>query len=120
MPPTPSWPGTAGVAKFPHAMALHGIQLFIGASVIAGLGRLGERSRLNAVRLTVSGYSAIVAWSIIHTNAGRAPFDLGGLELVLGLLGVVLLAGAGLLLSVGFRPSRRPNAVSDAAVTLAS
>ena len=112
--------GEAGVAKFPHAMALHGIQLFIGASVIAGLGRLGERSRLNAVRLTVGGYSAIVAWSIVHTNAGRAPFELGGVDLVLGLLGLVMLGAAGLLLSVGFRPWRGPNVVSDTTVTLAS
>jgi hypothetical protein len=29
--------GEAGVAKFPHALALHGIQLFIGASIAARL-----------------------------------------------------------------------------------
>ena len=33
--------GEAGVAKFPHAMALHGIQLFIGASILARSGHLG-------------------------------------------------------------------------------
>ena len=77
--------GEAGVAKFPHAMALHGIQLFIGASVLARLGRLGERRQINAVRMTVGGYFALVAWSIVHTNAGRAPFDLSGMENVLGL-----------------------------------
>jgi hypothetical protein len=82
--------GEAGVAKFPHAMALHGIQLFIGASVVARLGRLSGRRQLNAVRMTVGGYSALVAWSIVHTNAGRAPLDLGGVEVVLGLVGVAL------------------------------
>ena len=49
--------GAAGVAKFPHAMALHGIQLFIAASVLARSGRLGSASQINAVRMTVLGYS---------------------------------------------------------------
>jgi hypothetical protein len=108
------------VAKFPHAMALHGIQLFIGASVVARLGRLDGRRQLNAVRMTVGGYSALVAWSIVHTNAGRAPLDLGGVEAVLCLVGVALLAGAALLLGAGFRRSATSDAVAQAAVTLAS
>ena len=28
--------------------------------------------------MTVFGYVSLVAWSIVHTNAGRAPFDLSG------------------------------------------
>jgi hypothetical protein len=101
--------GDAGVAKFPHAMALHGIQLFIGASILARSGRLGERSQLNAVRLTVVGYVTLVAWSIVHTNAGRAPFDFSGLEGILGLVGSVMLAAASILLAAGLlRPARDP------------
>ena len=93
--------GAAGVAKFPHAMALHGVQVFIGASVLAGSGRLGARSQLIAVRLTVSGYMALVAWSIIHTNAGRAPFDLTGMENALGLGGLILLGTSAVLIARG-------------------
>ena len=112
--------GEAGVAKFPHAMALHGIQLFIGASVVARLRRLGERRRLNAVRMTVAGYLGIVAWSIVHTNAGRGPFDLSGLESALLLIGVALLAGAAALIATGFRSSLAADTTAGAVVTLTS
>ena len=111
--------GEAGVAKFPHAMALHGIQLFIGASILARSGRLGARSRLNVVRMTVFGYMTLVAWSIVHTNAGRAPFDLSGLEGVLGIAGAALLAAAAILITVGLlRPALDP--AVRGAVTLSS
>jgi hypothetical protein len=111
--------GSAGVAKFPHAMALHGIQLFIAASVLARSGRLGSRSQLNAVRMAVLGYTALVAWSIVHTNAGRAPFDLSGIEGVLGLVGGITLAAAGILIAVGLlRPGHVP--AVQGAVTLPS
>ena len=112
--------GEAGVAKFPHAMALHGIQLFIGASVLARLGRLDARRQLNAVRMTVGGYLALVAWSIVHTNAGRAPFDLSGVESVVGLGGATLLAGATFLIGYGLRSSLAPGTAPEAAVTLTS
>jgi hypothetical protein len=112
--------GEAGVAKFPHATALHGIQLFIGASVVARLGRLDERRRLYAVRMTVAGYLGIGAWSIVHTNAGRAPFDLSGLESALLLIGAALLAGAASLIAAGFRSSLEADAPAEAVVTLTS
>ena len=111
--------GEAGVAKFPHAMALHGIQLFIGASILARSGRLGASSQLNAVRMTVFGYVTLVAWSIVHTNAGRAPFDFSGLEGTLGLVGAVTLAAAALMIAVGLlRPAHDP--AVRGAVTLTS
>jgi hypothetical protein len=112
--------GEAGVAKFPHAMALHGIQLFIGAAVLARLGRLDRRRQLNAVRMTVGGYLAIVAWSIVHTNAGRAPLDLSGVESGLILIGMALLAAAGVVIAAGFRSSLTPDTAPRAAVTLTS
>lgn len=112
--------GEAGVAKFPHAMALHGIQLFIGASIAARLGRLDGRRRLNAVRMTVGGYLAIVTWSIVHTNAGRAPLDLSGVESALILIGMALLAAAGVVIAAGFRSSLTPDTAPEAAVTLTS
>jgi hypothetical protein len=112
--------GEAGVAKFPHALALHGIQLFIGASIFARLGHLDGQGQLNAVRMTVGGYLAIVAWSIVHTNAGRAPFDLSGVESGLGVIGVGLLAGAVVLLAAGFRRATARDTATEAAVTLTS
>lgn len=110
----------AGVAKFPHAMALHGIQLFITASIVARLGGLDERRRLNAVRMTVGGFLAIVAWSIVHTNSGRAPLDLSGLENTILLVGGALLASSAALIATGYRSSRPRATTPEAVVTLTS
>lgn len=112
--------GAAGVAKFPHAMALHGIQLFIGASLLARSGHLDARRQLNAVRRTVIGYVAIVLWSIVHTNAGRAPMDLAGPETILLLVGFALLVSAGISIAVARRREVGQDAIANAAVTLTS
>ncbi len=85
--------GGAGVVKFPHATAMHGLQVFIGAAILSGSGSLDARRRLGVVRMVVAGYTLFVLWSIVHTMAGRAPTDLAGIELAMaaaacGLLGV--------------------------------
>lgn len=90
--------GEAGIAKFPHAMALHGIQVFIATSVVARTVGLADRNRLRATRLTVAGYASLVGWSILHTNAGRAPADLTGIETTLVVVGIVLMGAAATLL----------------------
>lgn len=97
--------GTAGVAKFPHALALHGIQVFILAVVVGN--RLPVRTAL--VHLMVGGYLAIVAWSIIHTNSGRAPADPTGLESVLLFGGLAAFVAAGVLAWTRSRMSRSPS-----------
>src|SRR5690606_931529 len=108
--------GEAGVAKFPHAMALHGIQLFI-VTVLAGTsGGLSTRARLRTVRLTVAGYGSIVLWSILHTNAGRAPLDLRGVETVLAVLGIALLGAAAAVLVAGWRARPGAATLEDAPV----
>lgn len=97
--------GEAGVAKFPHAMALHGIQLFIAGSLLGQIGGMTERARLRITRMVVAGYGLLVGWSILHTNAGRSPTDLSGVEIGLLALGTVLLVAAGFMLLAGW--SRR-------------
>lgn len=99
--------GEAGVAKFPHAMALHGIQVFIAASVLARLYRLSASEQLRTTRMVVYGYTSLVVWSIVHTNAGRAPADLSGVESVIGLVGAALLSGGALRLMQGRRRANR-------------
>ncbi|HJU81626.1 MAG TPA: hypothetical protein VJ796_07730 [Acidimicrobiia bacterium] len=97
--------GAAGVAKFPHAIALHGIQVFILAVVVGN--RLAARTSL--VRLAVGGYLAIVGWSIVHTNSGRAPVDPTGVESTLLLGGLGAFMAAGVLAWTRSRISRSPS-----------
>lgn len=111
--------GGAGVAKFPHAMAFHGIQLFIGAVIVGRIWGLSDGARLRVMRLVVAGYFAWVVWAIVHTNAGRAPTDLTGLETGLLVVGSALMAIAALVLFTGRRRSRSRDA-SNPTVTLVS
>ncbi len=110
--------GEAGVAKFPHAMAFHGIQLFIGAAIVGRVRGLSDRARLQVMRLVVAGYFAWVVWAIVHTNAGRAPADLTGLETGLLVVGSALMVIAAVILVTGRRRSRSRDA-SNTTVTLA-
>lgn len=98
--------GAAGVAKFPHALALHGIQTFILAGFAAARAGLGVSERVRVVRLAVTGYSLMLTWSIVHTNAGRAPFDLAGVETVLAVAGALALAWATATVGVAALRSR--------------
>lgn len=103
--------GTAGVAKFPHALALHGIQVFIVAAAVAN--RLTAPHGARLMRLVVGGYLAIVAWSIVHTNSGRAPSDPTGFESVLLFGGVAAFVEAALVwvtlrAKVSHQPSTLP------------
>ncbi len=67
--------GERGVAKFPHAVALHGIQLFILAAVLARRSGLTEATRRRAVRLVVWSYAAALAFACAQTVTGNGPLD---------------------------------------------
>ena len=67
--------GERGVAKFPHAVALHGIQLFIVAAVLARRSDLAEATRRRAVRLVVWSYAAVLVFASAQTITGNAPLD---------------------------------------------
>ena len=67
--------GQRGVAKFPHAVALHGIQLFVLAAVLARRSALAEATRRRAVRLVVWGYAAALVFASAQTVTGNGPFD---------------------------------------------
>ncbi len=69
--------GDAGVAKFPHAVAFHGIQVFMLAAAL--LLRSGAES-VRAVRmmaLVVAAYFGVFAFSIMQSFGGRAPLNVG-------------------------------------------
>ena len=67
--------GQRGVAKFPHAVALHGIQLFVLAAVLARRGAMAEATRRRAVRLVVWSYAAVLVFVSAQTITGNGPTD---------------------------------------------
>jgi len=82
--------GQRGVAKFPHAVALHGIQLFILAAVLARRSALAEATRRRAVRLVVWSYAAVLVFASAQTITGNGPFDptVWGAGLAVSLAGI--------------------------------
>lgn len=98
--------GDAGTPSFPHALAFHGIQVFILAAILSGLLGLSARSAQRVLRLVVAGYPLLLVWSIVQAATGRAPLDPQGPETVLAVVGIgCCVAAAGQLL-VGYRGSR--------------
>lgn len=95
--------GEAGVPTFPHAVAFHGIQLFILAAILTGIVGLGAKDAQRVVRQTVAGYSLLLLWSVVQTAAGRAPSDVLWPGTVLAVIGAGLLACAAVQLFVGWR-----------------
>jgi hypothetical protein len=67
--------GQHGVAKFPHAVAFHGIQLFILAAVLLRRADLAEATRRRVLRLIVWSYAAMLVLASAQTVTGRAPLD---------------------------------------------
>jgi hypothetical protein len=67
--------GQRGVAKFPHAVALHGIQLFVLAAVLARRSALPEAARRWSVRLVVWSYAAVLVFASAQTITGNGPLD---------------------------------------------
>lgn len=68
--------GEAGVAKFPHAVAFHGIQVFIVLAVLLRRSDLRGRSKRHLMLLATASYTGILLFASTQTLGGRAPFDL--------------------------------------------
>jgi hypothetical protein len=67
--------GERGVAKFPHAVAFHGIQAFIAAAVLLRHGTLAQAARRRVLRLVVWSYTAVLVFASAQTVMGHAPLD---------------------------------------------
>lgn len=98
--------GAEGVPTFPHAVGLHGIQVFIIAAIVTGVAGLSSRTAMRVVRLVVAGYSVLWFWSIVQAAAGLAPLDLGGPQAALAVVAVALFAAAAGLFVDGWRRTR--------------
>lgn len=85
----PSIVGDAGVAKFPHGVAIHAIQMF--PILVYGMAKLGfeQTQRLRILKLCVTAMSLMLIFSSVQTLSGRARFDVdlfsGGLLLATSL-----------------------------------
>lgn len=87
--------GEEGVVKFPHAVAFHGIQIFIVSVVMLRRGRLTAKTRRRLLHLVFWSYVAALAFAAAQTAVGRSPFDLSVWSL--GLAGSLAGVGYGLI-----------------------
>lgn len=83
--------GSAGVAKFPHAVAFHGIQVFILSAVMLRRGSLSRSAQRGLMQLIFWSYTGILVFASAQTVAGRAPSELTpwSLGLLAGVGGVL-------------------------------
>jgi len=86
--------GEAGVAKFPHAIAFHGVQLFIVTALVLRLGNLVEIARRRVMWLVVAGYTGLLVFASAQTIMGQTPLQPGGWTLGLTLSVIAVLVGA--------------------------
>lgn len=67
--------GERGEAKFPHAVAFHGIQVFILTAAMLRRGMLREPSKKHTMRLVAWSYTGLLVFATVQTIAGRAVLD---------------------------------------------
>jgi len=95
--------GAAGALKVPHAVTLHAVQVLPALALLASLSLTGERAQLRVVAIGTTGYAALIASTAVQTYSGRGPLDLGVVSSVLALVGLGVLATAGVLALRGLR-----------------
>jgi hypothetical protein len=80
--------GESGAAKFPHAVAFHGIQVFIVAAVALQRVRLPSASRRRLMRTVFWAYAAGLVFASVQTVLGQGPLQpsVWSLGLVVSLL----------------------------------
>ncbi len=82
--------GEAGVAKFPHAIAFHGIQVFIVSALMLRRSGVTEAVRARLIRAVILSYSAILALASAQAVLGVAPSAPGVWSLGMLIAGTVL------------------------------
>jgi hypothetical protein len=104
--------GHGGVVKFPHAVAFHGIQVFIVAAVLLRRGDLAEAARRRVLRLVVWSYAAALLLASAQTVTGHAPLDPSAWSL--GLVLALATMTAALVRTVRSLPAGRDRSRSPA------
>jgi hypothetical protein len=104
--------GQHGVVKFPHAVAFHGIQVFIVAAVLLRRGGLAEAAGRRVLRLVVWSYAAALVLASVQTVTGHAPLDPSAWSL--GLVLALATMAAALVRTVRALPADRDRSRSPA------
>ncbi len=72
----PSLWGTAGVAKFPHGIGIHALQILPAACWVMARAGIPENSRQRLLTCCIACLTSLLAFSLVQTLGGRARFDL--------------------------------------------
>lgn len=89
--------GVAGTPKFPHAIAFHGIQVFIVAALALRRSHVPERIRMRIMGALIASYSAVLVFAAMQSILGTAPTDVSA---VTGLMAISTLATLAILVNV--------------------
>lgn len=81
--------GEAGVAKFPHAVAFHGIHVFMILNALAVARRVDRSNLVGPMRLAVGSYGLLLVFAATQTLLGLAPLMVSLPLVVLGLGGAI-------------------------------
>jgi len=100
--------GAAGVAKFPHGMAMHAIQWLPVLAWAARRAGLAEPRRWRLVACSTIGTALLLAYAMLQTLAGRARFDAPPAVAALLSIGIICLAMPALVTAVSLLMSSTP------------
>lgn len=101
--------GDSGALKMPHALTLHVVQVLPALALLLLAAPIDERRRVQTVLLGAVGYAAVIGSAMLHTYAGRGPFDFTPLSATLAAVGLTLLAASAVVTLRGL--SRRSTPV---------
>lgn len=86
--------GAEGVAKFPHAVAFHGIHAFMGLAAVLSVGTLSAASAAVVMRVAAGSYGLILLFASLQTLLGLAPLTVSVPLVALGATGLAGLVWA--------------------------
>jgi hypothetical protein len=84
--------GASGALKVPHAVTLHALQVLPALALLALVFQASEHLRMAVVAVAATGYSCLVAATMVQTYGGHGPLDVGVAMSVFAIVGLVLLA----------------------------